>query len=59
LFVLFCFGAGLVVKPVIYNPGYSGGGGRKIMNSRPAWGKLARPYFKNKKKKGLGEWLTR
>jgi hypothetical protein len=30
----------------VCNPSYSGGGGRKITNSRPFWAKLARPYLK-------------
>jgi hypothetical protein len=37
------------------NPGYSGGTGRRIGSSRPAWGKLRRPYLKTKMY--LGSWL--
>jgi hypothetical protein len=38
-----------------YNPSYSGGKGRKSMNSRLIQAKLVRPYLKNKIKiKELG-----
>jgi hypothetical protein len=35
---------------VVLNPhnSYSGNEGRRIMNARPTWAKVVRPYFKNK-----------
>lgn len=39
-----------------YNPNYLGGPNRRIVNSRPAQKKIARPYLKNEMKaKGLEE----
>jgi hypothetical protein len=32
------------------NPNYTGGGGRMIVSLRPAYTKVMRLYFKNKKK---------
>jgi hypothetical protein len=42
----------------VYNPSYSGGGGRKITSSKLSLPKLVRPYLKNKIQiKGVGEWF--
>jgi hypothetical protein len=42
--------------PDTYNSGYSGSRGRRIMNLKPAWAKLANPISKIKqnKRKGAG-----
>jgi hypothetical protein len=41
---------------LIVNPNYSGGGGQRIMNSRPALENY--PHLKNEiGTKGLGRWL--
>jgi hypothetical protein len=41
-----------------YNLSYPGGGSRKIINSRPPWAKITRPYLETKQNtkqtKGLG-----
>jgi hypothetical protein len=44
----------------VYNPSYSGGRGRGMMNSSFPLANLSRTYLKNKiqkVKKGLGAWL--
>jgi hypothetical protein len=38
----------------IYNPSYSGRGGKRIKSSGPVQAKLTRPYLKKKKKKTKG-----
>jgi hypothetical protein len=42
----------------IFNPSYSGGRGRRIVNSKLAQAKLRRPYVKDKKKKKKDKGLS-
>jgi hypothetical protein len=48
---------GIVIQTC--SPSYQGGRSRRIINSRPAWTKLVRLYFKDKKKKIKRDVLRR